>query len=247
MELATPRHQVTGISLERFIQDSQNELEKLQLDAHPLKAVCDRGLPRDREGGLWLEFGVGTGTTLGVLSAARRHGLVYGFDWFQGLPEEWLPEFGLGKGSFAMDPPAEVPPNARLVHGRFEDTLAPFLAEHSGLPVDLAHVDCDVYGSTVTVLNGLTDRLPPGAVMVFDELFFYEGCEGHEAKALYEWLSATGKAYRWIGIQGHETGADVNRRAMDDPALKRTFLGPGNGIVPWDVPLKERAALILVE
>lgn len=243
---ASVRQTVEGLSLMEFINKAEAELMSLQLPAMPLQHVCEQQLVPNTDGGLWLEFGVGTGTTLRLLGDARAPLPVYGFDWFQGLPEDWLPDYGMLKGSFAMPQPKGLPENAQLVFGLFEDTVEGFLAEHSGT-VELAHVDCDIYSSTVTVLTALTDRLAPGSILVFDELLYYPQRENHEVKAFYEWLQRTGWAFEWIGIQGQQTGADLVNAAKDDPAIQARLLGPDNSIVPWDIPLCERVALRLVE
>ena len=41
--------------------------------------------------GLWLEFGVSTRGSLAVI-AEQTHAHVYGFDSFEGLPEDWYAE-----------------------------------------------------------------------------------------------------------------------------------------------------------
>ncbi len=240
------RQTVEGLSLLEFVEKAEAELRPLQLASMPLQHVCTQQLAPNSEAGLWLEFGVGTGTTLRFLGEARAPRPVYGFDWFQGLPEDWLPEYGMLKGSFAMPQPTNLPKNANLVLGLFEDTVEKFLAENSGT-VELAHIDCDIYSSTVTVLNALTDRLAPGSVLVFDELLYYPQRENHEAKAFYEWLQRTGWAFEWIGIQGDQTGADIADAAKGDPALQERLLGPDHSIVPWDIPVCERVAVRLVE
>lgn len=241
----TVRQSVEGLSLMEFIEKSEAELRSLQLPHAPLATVCEQALAPNSEAGLWLEFGVGTGTTLRLLGEARAPRPVYGFDWFQGLPEDWVPEYGMVKGSFAMPQPENLPSNSHLVLGLFEETVEGFLAEHTGT-VELAHIDCDIYSSTVTVLTALTDRLAPGSVLVFDELLYYPQRENHEVKAFYEWLQRTGWAFEWIGIQGEQMGADVADAAKSDPALQARLLGPDHSIVPWDIAVCERVALRLV-
>ncbi|MEL4896141.1 TylF/MycF/NovP-related O-methyltransferase [Crocosphaera sp. Alani8] len=135
--------------------------------------------------------------------------------------------------------------NVSLIEGRFEDTLEGFLKEHSS-PVDMVHLDCDVFSSTKTALYSLTDRIHSGTVMVFDELLFYRGCEDHEAGALYEWLRATKYSIRWIGIHGTKSGTEILEQAKLDANLRKQLLGPEKKIVPWNMPLAERVALQIV-
>lgn len=152
------------------------------------------GLSLAPTGGMALEFGVYSGRTLKMIAASRADG-VYGFDSFKGLPEAW--RSGYPEGTFSVDGLPEVP-GAELVVGLFEDTLPGFLAEHDG-PVDLLHIDCDLYSSTRTVLNQVGPRLRPGSVVVFDEYFNYPGWQEHEYRAWQEFVAATGVGFTYEG------------------------------------------------
>jgi hypothetical protein len=90
---------------------------------HPHETL-EYGLSLAPTGGLALEFGVYSGTTLKLISAARGGAQVYGFDSFDGLPEHW--QHGFPAGSFQADSPPDMP-GAELVVGLFEDTLPGFL------------------------------------------------------------------------------------------------------------------------
>ena len=126
--------------------------------------------PKD---GLFVEFGVATGTTLRVLAANRP---AVGFDSFEGLPEAWN---GLEKGAFAQDPP-DVP-GAHLVIGRYgPETFK------TKVPCALLHVDCDLYASACVALAWFKENRVPNAIVVFDEFFGYDGCEKHEQQAWAE-------------------------------------------------------------
>jgi predicted O-methyltransferase YrrM len=139
-------------------------------------------------GGLALEFGVFRGRSLEVIAEGRGRRDVYGFDSFQGLPEDFRPH--VRAGAFATTALPEVD-GAELVVGWFQDTLPGFLADHPG-PVSLLHVDGDLYSSAVTVLEHVGPRLVPGAVVVFDEFFNFPGWEQHEFRAWQEHLERTG-------------------------------------------------------
>jgi len=139
-------------------------------------------------GGLALEFGVFRGRSLEVIAEGRGRRDVFGFDSFQGLPEDYRPH--VRAGAFATDGLPEVD-GAELVVGWFQDTLPGFLAAHPG-PVHLLHVDGDLYSSAVTVLEHVGPRLVPGSVVVFDEFFNFPGWEEHEYRAWQEHLTRTG-------------------------------------------------------
>ena len=66
-------------------------------------------------------------------------------------------------------------------------------------PIALLHVDCDLYSSTVTILNELKDNIVPGTVIVFDEYINYPGWQLDEFKAWKEHVGAYGREYEYIG------------------------------------------------
>jgi predicted O-methyltransferase YrrM len=135
--------------------------------------------------GLFLEFGVASGRTISHI-AKSRSGPVYGFDSFEGLPEDW--RSGFSKGAFAGDLPP-VPHNVTLIKGWFNQTLPGFLATHPG-DVALLHVDCDLYSSTKCIFDLLAGRLKSGTVIVFDEFWNYPSWRQHEIKAFEEFKAA---------------------------------------------------------
>jgi Macrocin-O-methyltransferase (TylF) len=145
--------------------------------------------------GLVLEFGVAGGESIRQI-AAERPGPVYGFDSFEGLPEDW---FGyLRKGFFAQDLP-KVPAHVQLIKGWFSDTLKAFLADHTG-PVACRHVDSDLYSSADYIFRALEGRIVPGTIVLFDEYWNYPGWRQHEFKAFREFIARTGLSYRYEGF-----------------------------------------------
>jgi hypothetical protein len=146
--------------------------------------------------GLVLEFGVYSGKTLDHI-ASLETGKIWGFDSFEGLPDDWRPD--VGRGTFKREGLPEVAPNAELVVGWFEETLPEFLAAHAE-PVSFLHVDCDIYQSTKTIFHYLHDRIVPETIIVFDEYFNYVGWRAHEFRAFAEFVAATGLNYRYLGV-----------------------------------------------
>lgn len=137
-------------------------------------------------GGMALEFGVYSGTTLRQIASARAGSAVFGFDSFEGLPEDW--RAGFQAGTFAVEEIPQVE-GAELVVGWFSDTLPGFLEAHPG-PVDLLHLDADLYSSTATVLELVGPRLRPGSVIVFDEYLNHPGWQDGEHQAWREHVAA---------------------------------------------------------
>ena len=138
-------------------------------------------LERDPEG--WaVEFGVYSGYSTGLIAKQMP---VIGFDSFEGLPEDWRKGFPKGKFTTeGMDLPHPPDGNAILVPGWFEDTVPMFPFPKLGL----VHIDCDLYSSTVTALEGVLSAIGPGTYVVFDEFHGYPGAEHHEAKAWQEFI-----------------------------------------------------------
>lgn len=147
--------------------------------------------------GLLLEFGVYKGGSINFIAGHDPGRPVYGFDSFQGLPEDWG-GWRDAKGAFSLDGRLpRVRPNVELVAGLFEQTVAPWLGGHPG-PVALAHVDCDIYSSAKLVLDLLAPRLDVGSVVVFDEYFNFPFWREHEFKAWQDVVKRHGITYRYL-------------------------------------------------
>lgn len=139
--------------------------------------------------GLWLEFGVHSGCTVCLLAEYCKE--IYGFDSFEGLPEDWVKSDYevLKKGYFNMYGNTNLvrnkPKNVHLVKGWFNESLPPFLRVCKD-KCAFIHIDCDLYSSTKTVLTLLKDRIVSGTIILFDELHGYANWANHEMKALVE-------------------------------------------------------------
>jgi len=177
-------------SSERFAREAMWQASTFD---HPI-ATLEHALSLAPAEGMALEFGVYTGRTLNVIAAAREGKQVFGFDSFQGLPEDW--RTNIPTGTFKADHLPEVP-GAELVVGWFENTLPDFLASHPD-PVAFLHLDADLYSSTATVLKHVGTRLRPGSVIVFDEYFNYPGWEQHEHRAWQEFVAESGIEFRYV-------------------------------------------------
>jgi len=148
-----------------------------------------------------MEFGVWRGNSLRGICNNLAPRVVWGFDSFEGLPESWIRSdteyYAPGHFSLHGDELKNVPKNARLVKGYFEDTLPEWVADNPG-DVALVHIDSDLYSSAKTVLNTLMGQIVPGTVIMFDELIDFRGSSVYplwregEWRALVEWLDVTG-------------------------------------------------------
>ena len=153
--------------------------------------------------GLWLEFGVGSGKSLSFIARHRPDQIIYGFDSFMGLPEDWAlsAQRIYTKNTYSRDgiAPVLAAPNTELVIGLFTDTLDGFCAAHTG-NCAFIHIDCDLYSSTIEVLDRLfrAGKIVSGTVILFDELYNYPNYKTHEYRAFVDFFKATGLGYRWL-------------------------------------------------
>jgi hypothetical protein len=177
--------------------------------------------------GLWAEFGVYRGKTLQQISRLTQS-IVYGFDSFEGLHENWdnqnpkgvyslagiVPSGALNLddpnsdlGMYNSNPTVSTIPwssNVRLVKGFFEDSLPDFLQTNKDIAAFL-HIDSDLYSSAKTVLTLMKDRIVPGTILVFDDFSGYPNFPDrkHEVKAFAEFLLDTNKNYKALALQPH--------------------------------------------
>lgn len=107
---------------------------------------------------------------------------VLAFDSFKGLPEGFEQ---LDAGAFACMPPNI--PGVSIVPGYFEDTLTPALADELGA-ISFAHLDADLYSSTLCALRWMTPMLRTGSLLLFDE---FVGGNFAERRAFDEWRTET--------------------------------------------------------
>lgn len=159
-------------------------------------SLLNYGLSQIEFPGLIMEFGVYSGKTINHIAGQVKTNIVYGFDSFEGLPEDW--RSGYVKGSFRKDNLPEVKENVHLIKGWFKDTLPGFMEEHKEV-CSFVHIDCDLYSSTKDVFQALEGRIIPGTVIVFDEYFNYPGWQNHEYKAFKEFIEKSGLGYDYIG------------------------------------------------
>jgi hypothetical protein len=144
----------------------------------------------------YLEFGVYRGETFREWCALNQNpdSRFFGFDSFEGLPEDWNPRRPKG----AFDTGGRLPElddvRAEFVVGWFQHSLAAFVRSYRPQDQLVVHVDCDLYSSTLYCLSTLDSVIAPGTVIIFDE--FYDSL--HEYRALTDYCSAYLRDYRLI-------------------------------------------------
>lgn len=92
----------------------------------------------------------------------------YGFDTFEGLPEDWGT---FKKGEMSAEAPESHDARALFVKGLFQDTLPSFLENYplSSTKRNVIHLDADLFSSTLFVLTSLGSKLKKGDILLFDE------------------------------------------------------------------------------
>jgi O-methyltransferase len=130
----------------------------------------------------YLEFGVSSGATMRRFAARLRHpgSRFYGFDCFDGLPEDWPvhgPRGVFPKGAFSTRGSMPKIEDARveLIKGYFQNTLPPFLAGGNvgGPNPHIVHYDADLYSATLFIATTLWHHLPD-YFFVMDEFCYDE-------------------------------------------------------------------------
>jgi len=161
------------------------------------KEVLAHALSLAPKAGLYAEFGVNSGGSINFIAKTAPGQTIHGFDSFEGLPENWggnnmaAGYFNRG-GTFP-----KVRNNVKLHRGWFNESLPPFLSANPGSAAFL-HIDCDIYSSTVTILDCFKDRIVPGTIIVFDEYFNYPNWKSHEHKAFEEFIAVTGHQFEYV-------------------------------------------------
>jgi hypothetical protein len=150
-------------------------------------------------GGLNLEFGVRAGAGVNLFASLTSE-VVFGFDSFLGLKEDWGGALDSPAGRFSRGGRLpKVRSNVRLVKGWFHETLPGFLEQHSSF-VSFANVDSDTYEAAVSVLESIGGRLRIGSILIFDEYLGIPGWEHCEFRAWQEFVARSGMTYKYLAV-----------------------------------------------
>lgn len=175
----------------------QSEMGKA-LEFKRREDLWDYAWTKKKSAGMIAEFGVWNGYSINRF-AEKSAEIVYGFDSFTGLKEDWTGT-ALGQGTFDLEGKLpRVRKNVELCKGWFHETLPPFLTSHGG-DFSFIHVDCDTYEATATVLSLVGPRIRKGTVIVFDEYFGYRGWKHGEFKAWKEFASRNQIQYEYLAF-----------------------------------------------
>jgi macrocin-O-methyltransferase TylF-like protien len=194
-----------GSKFQRFIRAVLDEIDLQKLrDAHSCPSFQDRvqmyrsvhesyfnGNAVD-----YLEFGVFRGESMRewVSLNKNKDSRFFGFDSFEGLPEDWRE--GQGRGHFDVQGviPRIDDPRVKFVKGWYENTVPPFVRDFSTKNRILLHVDCDLYSSAMLALVHFAPFMSKGTLIIFDEFYDRE----NEYKALMDWQRISKKTFRIV-------------------------------------------------
>lgn len=135
---------------------------------------------------LYMEFGVAGGDSFYKFMNLNdnKDSKFYGFDTFEGLPEDWGGFFK--KGDMSYNVPVLDDERGMFVKGLFQDTLNDFINQNreklESNSRKLIHMDADLYSATIFTLSQLYPYLKKGDIIFFDEF----NVPMHEFKAFYE-------------------------------------------------------------
>jgi len=207
----------SNFSIERFLEIPISNKGKGVAQDRENHLRCVLNLVNDS--GLFLEFGVFEGTTINIIASMFPNKTIWGFDSFEGLPEDWITndeEIVWHKGFFAVEKLPKVNNNVILIKGWFDQTLPNWIKDNSNNKISFLHIDCDLYSSTKIVLKLLNDLIQPGTIIIFDELYHFgnqkkytKWAEG-EYKALMEWVEEFNREFKVISRNSHmQTGIQI--------------------------------------
>jgi O-methyltransferase len=122
---------------------------------------------------IYLEFGVASGASFEWWLNHLKHpsAVFFGFDTFEGLPEDWGVFFK--KGSMSHDVKRIPDSRHSFIKGIFQDTMVNFINNHRSTlesgKQKIIHLDADLFSATLFVLSQLYPYLNEGDVLIFDE------------------------------------------------------------------------------
>ena len=176
---------------------------------------------------LFLEFGVMQGHSMVDFRSAYMSNDInaefYGFDSFEGLPEEKLDKnTPWPTGKFSCN--GEIHQNIQVMHdvnivkGWFSDTLTDSLLENFGnKKIGIVHVDCDIYTATVEVLEYIiqNDLLCDGSIIVYDDwgAYLMNDSTKHD-----EYSVAEAKAHKEI-VEKYNLNLELIYKEVIDPTF----------------------------
>jgi len=135
----------------------------------------------------YIEFGVADGVSFKVWLDQNKNpnSRFYGFDTFDGLPEDWG-VYKKGYFSTGFKVPEINDARGKFFTGLFQQTLPVFLKEFSPNKRNVIMMDADLYSSTLFALTSLAPFLKKDDIIFFDEFVV----PTHEFKAYLDFIQS---------------------------------------------------------
>ncbi|MGI8951407.1 MAG: class I SAM-dependent methyltransferase [Chitinophagaceae bacterium] len=135
----------------------------------------------------YIEFGVAGGHSFKWFLEKNKNAgsCFYGFDTFDGLPEDWGP---FKKGSFSNNDQIPQINDARgkFYKGLFQQTVPSFIKECDFAKRNVLMMDADIYSATLYALTSLAPYFKKGDIIFFDEFVV----PTHEFKAFLDFTKS---------------------------------------------------------
>ncbi|XXK30603.1 tetratricopeptide repeat protein [Rhodobacteraceae bacterium nBUS_24] len=146
-------------------------------------SVFDAAISMSDKSRPFYEYGVWMGESFKYLIKAYEKG--YGFDTFNGLPEDW---HTVPRGTYSSYGNIPKIKGGEFIVGEFNKTLPEFFAQ-TRPKASLINFDADLYSSTLCALTHSLPVIDKNTVLVFDELIVNEEWEKDEFRALLEFCN----------------------------------------------------------
>ena len=157
-------------------------------------ALFDRMIQLSNKDRPFYEFGVWRGEAFKYLINTFKKG--YGFDTFEGLPEDWHNEKA---GSYTSQGAIPKIKGGEFIVGKFEDTLPKFFSEAKPM-ASIINFDADLYSSTICALNGASSVIDQKTILIFDEFLINPNWEKDEYRALEEYCVENNYKYEVLAV-----------------------------------------------
>ena len=157
-------------------------------------ALFDRMVQLSNKDKPFYEFGVWRGEAFKYLIKTFKKG--YGFDTFEGIPEDWHNEKA---GSYTSQGVIPKIKGGEFIAGKFEDTLPKFFLEAKPV-ASIINFDADLYSSTICALNWASSVIDQNTILIFDEFLINPNWENDEHKALEEFCLQNNYKYEVMAV-----------------------------------------------
>jgi tetratricopeptide (TPR) repeat protein len=157
-------------------------------------ALFDQMVVLSKKNRPFYEFGVWRAEAFRYLIKTFKKG--YGFDTFEGLPEDWHSEKA---GTYSSDGNVPKVDGGEFIVGKFEDTLPEFFAKKRP-KASIVNFDADLYSSTICALNYAKPVIDKHTILIFDEFIMNKHWEEDEYKALEEFCTKNHYTYEVLAI-----------------------------------------------